>query len=185
MRKENVQLKERMKAEFNRLKKMHEEELKLQEQEAMESFAVVQQQMDTQSEEMKKFGDFIKVQSETVKQQQDKISQQNELIRKIDIELAKERSQRLNIVDNMNMTDQARVQLAQKCVNQEKEIKQFNRLYLQLAAEKTEMNRAKTIAENKLAKKKEKFEELQHQYTVVVKQYQQQNKINQSLGIKP
>lgn len=34
----------------------------------MESFAVVQQQMDTQSEEMKKFGDFIKVQSETVKQ---------------------------------------------------------------------------------------------------------------------
>lgn len=67
-------------------------------------------------------------------------------------------------------------------MNQEKEIKQFNRLYLQLAAEKTEMNRAKTIAENKLAKKKEKFEELQHQYTVVVKQYQQQNKINQSLG---
>jgi hypothetical protein len=31
---------------------------------------------------------------------------------------------------------------------------------MQLAAEKTEMNRAKTIAESKLAKKKEKYEEL-------------------------
>jgi len=50
----------------------------------------------------------------------------------------------------MSMTEQARVQLGQKCVNQEKEIKQLNRLYMQLAAEKTELNRAKTIAESKL-----------------------------------
>lgn len=80
------------------------------------------------------------------------------------------------------MTEQARVQLGQKCVNQEKEIKQLNRLYMQLAAEKTELNRGKTIAESKLTKKKEKYEELQQKHTVVIKQFQQQIKINQSLG---
>ena len=67
LRKENVQLKEHMKAEFAKQKQMHEEELKLQEQEAMESLAVLQSRVDNQSEEMRKFGDFIKVQSETVK----------------------------------------------------------------------------------------------------------------------
>ena len=40
---------------------------------------------------------------------------------------------------------------------------------MQLAAEKTELNRAKTIAESKLQKKREKYEELQQQHTVVIK----------------
>lgn len=34
-------------------------------------------------------------------------------------------------------------------------------MYIQLASDKTEINRAKTIAESKLAKKREKHEELQ------------------------
>jgi uncharacterized protein (DUF2384 family) len=72
----------------------------------------------------------------------------------------------------MNMTEQGRVQLGQKCANQEKEIKQLNRLYMQLAAEKTELNRAKQIAETKLARKKEKFELLQQERSVVIKQLQ-------------
>ena len=60
--------------------------------------------------------------------------------------------------------------MGQKCVNQEKEIKQFNRLYMQLAAEKTELNRAKTIAETKLQKKRERYEDLQLQHVVTIKQ---------------
>lgn len=55
-------------------------------------------------------------------------------------------------------------------------------MYIQLAADKTDLNRAKTIAEGKLQNKKEKHEELQKQHTVVIKQFQQQIKINQSLG---
>jgi len=62
----------------------------------------------------------------------------------------------------MGMSEQSRVQLGQKCANKEKENKQLNRLYLQLAAEKTEMNRAKQIAESKLEKKKERLELLQN-----------------------
>jgi len=92
-------------------------------------------------------------------------------VAKYDAELVQERGRRQYIVDNMSMTEQARVQLGQKCVNQEKEIKQLNRLYMQLAAEKTELHRAKTIAENKLQKKREKYEELQQQHTVVIKQF--------------
>jgi hypothetical protein len=45
------------------------------------------------------------------------------LITRYDAELAKERSQRQYIVDNMSMTEQGRVSLGQKCANQEKEIK--------------------------------------------------------------
>lgn len=56
-------------------------------------------------------------------------------------------------------------------MNQEKEIKQLNRMYIQLAADKTDLNRAKTIAESKLENKKEKHEELQKQHTVVIKQF--------------
>lgn len=55
---------------------------------------------------------------------------------------------------------------------------------MQIAAEKTELNRAKTIAENKLQKKKEVYKDLQEQYTAVIKQYQQQIRINSVLGNK-
>ena len=60
---------------------------------------------------MKKFGDFIKLQSETVKQQQEKINTQKTLIQKYDGELTKERGHRQYILDNMSMTEQARIQL--------------------------------------------------------------------------
>jgi hypothetical protein len=43
---------------------------------------------------------------------------------------------------------------------------------MQLAAEKTELNRAKGIAESKLARKKEKYEVLQQERSVVIKQLQ-------------
>ena len=109
---------------------------------------------------MKKFGDFIKMQSETVKQQQEKINLLKIQIQKREEELTKERGHRQYILDNMSMTEQARVTLGQKCINQEKEIKQLNRMYMQLAAEKTELNRAKNIAESKLQRKREKFEDL-------------------------
>ena len=42
---------------------------------------------------------------------------------------------------------------------------------MQIAAEKTELNRAKTIAENKLQKKREVYKDLQEQHTAVIKQY--------------
>jgi len=51
-------------------------------------------------------------------------------------------------------------------------------MYIQLAADKTDLNRVKTIAEKKLQNKREKHEELQKQYQVVIKQFQQQIKIN-------
>jgi chromosome segregation ATPase len=121
---------------------------------------------------MKKFGDFIKQQAETIKVQNDKINRQQIQIQKFDAELKKERGHRQYILDNMGMSEQARVALGQKCANQEKENKQLNRLYLQMAAEKTELNRAKQIAEGKLEKKKEKQELLQNQLTVTIKQYQ-------------
>jgi hypothetical protein len=41
---------------------------------------------------------------------------------------------------------------------------------MQLAAEKTELNRAKTIAESKLQKKRERYEDLQLQHVVTIKQ---------------
>jgi dsDNA-specific endonuclease/ATPase MutS2 len=68
LRQENHQLRENMAREMESLKKQHEEEMQQQEQEATESIAMVQQSIAEQSEEMKKFGDFIKLQSETVKQ---------------------------------------------------------------------------------------------------------------------
>lgn len=83
-----------MAAEMARIKAAHDEEMKMQEQEAMEHIATVQQRMADQSEEMKKFGDFIKLQSETVKQQQEKLNSQQTLITRYDAELAKERTQR-------------------------------------------------------------------------------------------
>ena len=94
-----------------KLKAAHEEEMKMQEQEAMEHITNVQRKMAEQTEEMKKFGDFIKIQSETLKQQQEKLNSQQTLITRYDAELAKERSQRQYIVDNMSMTEQGRVQL--------------------------------------------------------------------------
>ena len=53
---------------------------------------------------------------------------------------------------------------------------------MQIAAEKTDLNRAKTIAETKLARKKEKYEVLQQERSVVIKQLQQTIKVNHSLG---
>lgn len=148
------------------------------EQDATESVAIYKDIIEQQKLEMTKFADFVKGQTENMKSLQEKHAHQAALIDKYDAELAQERGRRQYIVDNMSMTEQARVQLSQKCVKQEKEIKQLNRMYLQVAAEKTELNRAKTIAENKLQRKREAHEELQKQHQVVLQQIVQQSKIN-------
>jgi hypothetical protein len=56
-----------MERELREINRQHEEELKLQEQEAMESIGLVRQTLNEQSEEMKKFGEFIKIQTESIK----------------------------------------------------------------------------------------------------------------------
>jgi hypothetical protein len=56
-----------MERELRDINRQHEEELKLQEQEAMESIGLVRKTLNEQSEEMKKFGEFIKIQTESIK----------------------------------------------------------------------------------------------------------------------
>ena len=56
-----------MERELREINRQHEEEFKLQEQEAMESIGLVRQTLNEQSEEMKKFGEFIKIQTESIK----------------------------------------------------------------------------------------------------------------------
>jgi hypothetical protein len=56
-----------MERELREINRQHEEELQLQEQEAMESIGLVRQTLNEQSEEMKKFGEFIKIQTESIK----------------------------------------------------------------------------------------------------------------------
>jgi hypothetical protein len=61
LQQENAAIKDEMARELASLKRAHEDELKQHEQEAMESIAIVQQSLADQSEEMKKFGEFIKL----------------------------------------------------------------------------------------------------------------------------
>ena len=67
LRNENIALRSQMERELREINRQHEEELKLQEQEAMESIGLVRQTLNEQSEEMKKFGEFIKIQTESIK----------------------------------------------------------------------------------------------------------------------
>ena len=67
LRNENIALRSQMERELRDINRQHEEELKLQEQEAMESIGLVRQTLNEQSEEMKKFGEFIKIQTESIK----------------------------------------------------------------------------------------------------------------------
>ena len=67
LRNENIALRSQMERELRDINRQHEEELKLQEQEAMESIGLVRKTLNEQSEEMKKFGEFIKIQTESIK----------------------------------------------------------------------------------------------------------------------
>ena len=67
MKNENDALKQQMQSEFESLREQNQIELDQQKEEAEESIAILRQSLQDQSEEMKKFGDFIKQQAETVK----------------------------------------------------------------------------------------------------------------------
>lgn len=64
-----------MAREFESLRRQHEEDLKLTEQDATESVAIYKQIIEQQKEEMTKFADFVRTQTENMKLLQEKNTQ--------------------------------------------------------------------------------------------------------------